>query len=119
MTEKYIGIHSDRLSDPSHNPKERALVDEWKQMNILEGLFQKTCKHGEAHLSTTLGGDAYGRYEPIGPPNKRDEIVAETVIQWLGSNVGRSFLDLAANRLGYNLQWTEKDGDDFIGSDIR
>lgn len=35
----------------------------------------------------------YKYSEELGPVTVRDKIVAETVIQWLGTNVGRGFLN--------------------------
>ena len=40
------------------------------------------------------------RKMPIGDPTERDRIVAATVVQWLGSNVGMGFLQAALDNGG-------------------
>lgn len=35
---------------------------------------------------------------------RRDAVIAATVVQWLGSNVGFSFLEQALNRAGYVIR---------------
>lgn len=73
---KPIGLHPHRLKD---NPEEKRFADAWAE----------TC-----HLGSTLAyllweGDQRGRPPE---PSDRDHAVAATVIQWLGSPVGQSWL---------------------------
>ncbi len=59
------------------NPLERAFAKEW----------QKQCEIG-GNLEYLLSGKANQRL----PVNDTEQIAANTVIQWLGSPVGQSFL---------------------------
>lgn len=69
------GLHSHRLK---REPEEKRFADAWDDEDVLKHLL----------------GDGVDALHDIGP---RDEVVAATVIQWLGSEVGQSFL----HGLGY------------------
>jgi len=72
------GISAHRLKD---NPEERRFAEAWEKHNPLAWLLD------ERHEQTGRPAD----------PSDRDQVVAATVIQWLGSPVGRAFL----SDLGY------------------
>ncbi len=74
---KHEGLHADRLLPRADNPRERAFAAEWKKQ-----------------APGTLG-------HLIGDHTQRDAEVAATIIQWLGSNVGMSFIVTALNQEGY------------------
>jgi len=81
-TMKTKGLHTYRLKD---NPEEERFAKAWDEHN----------RHGTvlAHLLDTRSVQT-GR--PVDPTD-RDEAVAATVVQWLGSPVGQGFL----SDLGY------------------
>lgn len=81
---KSISLNSHRLSS---NPDEAAFVAHWQKWN-----------NGGSYTTVLL--EALLREDKNEPcmPTEREEVVAETVIQWLGSPVGKSFL----SELGYN-----------------
>jgi len=60
------------------NPKEERFFKAWQKEN----------DHGSI-LEYLMSTDEWGRRQPV---SERDEKVAATVIQWLGSPVGQSFL---------------------------
>lgn len=71
---KHTGLAMHRWND---NPLEKRFSDSWEDMqrgNVLDYLLSPTNKLGD---TTTT---------------ERDRTVAATVIQWLGSPVGQSFL---------------------------
>ena len=72
----HIGCSAGRLRPDMNNPREVAFAERWivenEQGNVLQHLV--------------------GRY------SKRGAEVAATVVQWLGSNVGMSFLEEAIKR---------------------
>jgi hypothetical protein len=81
---KHRGMRTYRLKD---NPEEKRFAQAWsEQGNILAYLLDERPVQG-------------GR-PPT--PSDRDELVAATVIQWLGSPVGQHFLS--------NVGWTRKPG---------
>lgn len=100
---EYIGLHKNRLDGPSGRV-EKILVENWKKLNmkkvglsnpVLECLMRVYCDKDDKDILPPWerrGGCPHGEKYPIGPPTERDWIVAETVIQWLGSNIGREFL---------------------------
>ena len=105
---KYISLHKHRLQN-EHGKVERKLVDEWAklnnrgagQTNILDSLFLAYCdKDDPERLARWEGPCPHPQKYPIGPPTDRDKIVAETVIQWLGTNIGREFLRQCGFKLG-------------------
>ncbi len=79
---KHRGHSRHRLKD---NPKEAAFAEAWEEM----------CDRG--HLETLLSDD--GGKTPAYDVTERDAMIAATVIQWLGSPVGQSFL----RDLGYEV----------------
>lgn len=92
---KGIGLHSDRIANPCSNLRERRFVEKWNSpsfRDILAVLFRKSCHVGDPDQVGRFSGTPYPYTLPIGEPTERDAVVAETVIQWLGSNVGMSFL---------------------------
>lgn len=93
---EYKSINKERLNS-EHSKLEKRYIDEWRKMGgtnkeILDLLMRRPCEKDDegAILDWPLGD--YFKY-PIGAPTERDEIIAETVIQWLGSNVGRAFVE--------------------------
>lgn len=67
----HIGIHTHRLSE---NPMEAAFAKKWRE----------NCERGQLEQILRCGD--------IVSVSERDETVAATVIQWLGSPVGQSFV---------------------------
>lgn len=84
MDGKYHGLREYRWKD---NPEEERFAGAWAKLNPLGGHLD--------HLLDT-------RPDQIGRPpvcSDRDQVVAATVIQWLGSPVGQAFLrDLGYTR---------------------
>ena len=86
VTKKYTGMSPHRWKD---NPEEKAFAKAW-------------AKSAEDYhtLSYLLAGPEHDqRYHPP-DPSPRDYLVAATMVQWLGSPVGRSFLE----ELGYKKE---------------
>lgn len=71
----HLGLHVHRFKE---NPEEKKFAEAWEDQN----------KHGK-NLAYLL--DQSGSNMPSSP-SVRDEVVAATVIQWLGSPVGQAFL---------------------------
>jgi hypothetical protein len=71
---KYLGLHAHRFD---RNPEERRFAEAWaKQGDLLNTLLTRADLQHHPHSAS------------------RDEhLVAATVIQWLGSPVGQSFLE--------------------------
>lgn len=76
---KHEGHNHHRLE---REPLERLFADEWRELNTGHG-------RGHGPLAYMLAED---RNHPRGEVTERDAMVAATVIQWLGSNVGQCFL---------------------------
>ncbi len=80
LPSNYRGLHTYRLAS---NPTERLYAERWAEIN-------KTGHVLEYILS--IGG------EKRADPSPRDYAVAATVVQWLGTIVGQSFLEEVARR---------------------
>lgn len=78
---KYKGLHAHRLKD---NPEERRFAEAWAKHDEL----------GQSLRWLLHRGDQGGIPDEV---SVRDEIVAATLMQWLGSPVGKAFLE----NLGY------------------
>lgn len=74
---KYQGLNTHRFKD---NPVEKAFAEEWAKQNE-EG---KTL----AYLLDPNNGQGF-----LSEPSSDEHFVAATIIQWLGSPVGQSFLE--------------------------
>jgi hypothetical protein len=113
MAEKVpAGLHADRLKPNRENPREVAFAEKWKQENepsrnldLLALLFRVPCSRDDPACVNSLGLGAMGGYckLPIGEPTERDRIVASTLVQWLGSNVGFGFIQEAIEKCGYKI----------------
>ena len=82
MKMKNKGINQHRFSG---NPLEKAFAEEWEELNTTYDGEQ----NGRCILDYLLSEDAN---HPCGEVTDRDREVAATVIQWLGSPVGLSFV---------------------------
>jgi len=80
LIKKSIGIYKYRLKNDL-SEIERILVKKWHEMNNEDNLATRTTIDC---LFTIHSKNEF--------PTDRDKIVAETIIQWLGTNVGCCFL---------------------------
>lgn len=71
---KNVGLNIHRVKD---NPLELAYAKEWDRLNIDYDIL--ACIIGEGNVK--------------GNPSERDYQIAATVIQWLGSPIGRNFVE--------------------------
>jgi hypothetical protein len=78
IRKKFLGMHAHRYRQ---NPLERAFAASWQDTN-------------DSQHRTTLDYlmDSTNRGEPVPSLTARDWLVASTVLQWLGSPVGQTFL---------------------------
>lgn len=94
-----IGLRVERIE---HNDREKAFHDEWIKENLMipgidygNGILQdlfidkglEPLTNAKWHLEVT----------------RRERMIVATVIQWLGSNCGMSFLGQALKRCGYKI----------------
>ena len=73
--DKHRGLSTHRLAD---NPEERRFADAWQKHNDQGNTL--------AHLLDPRKGEPFGYPPPVEEP---DRVLAATVVQWLGSPVGR------------------------------
>lgn len=87
------GLFPERMK---FNDKEKHFSDEWKKENkILSHV-----NHGNGTLQDIMfGKDGI----PLYYITRNDRIIVATVIQWLGSNVGFSFLEKVLKKCGYKI----------------
>lgn len=104
-----IGIHAARLKN-SQDFREKAFVEQWQydETGTLELLMQLPVQRTYPGNGGRDSGTYYER--PLGPTTERDRIVAETLMQWLGSNCGMSFLQSALRRVGGDIKWPPRPG---------
>jgi hypothetical protein len=82
VSKPVTGLHTHRFAD---NPEEKRFAEAWDTNN------------SQGRTLTYLLGIGDQRFPT--PPLERDEQIAATVIQWLGSPVGQGFLrDLGYER---------------------
>jgi hypothetical protein len=93
---KYKGNWLDRLKAEQGNPREVAFADEWIEQN--RSFTNAACE--TATLGVLLSSSRDGYWTEC---SERDEMVAATIIQWLGSNVGFSFMEQALGRCGLKI----------------
>lgn len=97
--ESNIGYKHSRVKD---NPREMAFYEQWMKenepnshINNGQGILQDLFIEREGFLGLVR------RYEI--EINNRDRYIAATIIQWLGSNVGMSFLHEALARFNARI----------------
>jgi len=74
----------------SSNPLEKLFAESWDEINTAS----PGRRDGYGTLDYLLAEDPN---RPCGEVTDRDRVVAATVVQWLGSPVGQSFLDQLGN----------------------
>jgi hypothetical protein len=84
-----IGLHADRLKPDRDNPREVAFAEQWEW----------ECTTGKI-LNKLVGTAPY--YDDV---TDRDRLVAATLMQWLGSNVGMSFIFEAMRKEPKIREW--------------
>jgi hypothetical protein len=87
---------------------EATFADEWARENaergpIIDQLAMLPCRRGDEGAAETRGIGGYQRCALEGGANARDRVVAATIVQWLGTNVGSSFLYETLRKCGYKL----------------
>ena len=100
------GLHADRLKPKRGNPREVAFASHWALENnhrdVLRRLLEVPCPPNDPQCCI-LRGENGGWKLPLGFNTERDDQIAATVIQWLGSNVGFSFLQEALGKCGFMI----------------
>lgn len=96
---KHEGFHTRRLSPEADNPREVAFAEQWKQENDDNQLLLRLLLGPEENPLSPFGG----KRERFAEVTQENASVAATIAQWLGSNIGMSFLDLALSRCGYKV----------------
>jgi hypothetical protein len=102
------GLHVRRLNE--HNPREVAFAAQWDQehewRDVLQSLCSPECDPDDKGAVRVWNPGSLTGYRlfPLGETTERDRIIAATVVQWLGSNVGMSFLHEALGRCGYRVE---------------
>lgn len=82
----YPGLHADRLHPKADNPREVAFAQLWEEVND-----PKSCVT-PVLAAITAPSLSSGRPDRNYAPSDASKAVAATVIQWLGSNMGMTFL---------------------------
>lgn len=83
---KHVGIHIHRLADPMNMP-EIVYADKWRKENS-----PSICMGTRGILDYILSSAKSVSEHRFDDVSERDETVAATVIQWLGSPVGQCFI---------------------------
>ena len=78
----HSGLHAYRLKPEQGNPREVAFAEQWEIENNQGNVLDWLCGDGSKKSVASM----------------RDIVIAATVVQWLGSNVGISFIQEAAKR---------------------
>lgn len=97
---KHVGCHANRLEPSQNNPREVAFAEHWAKENELSHVLAVI-------LTRQEGGHPFmpftGKTVELEPYDQHAATVAATVIQWLGSNIGFSFLETALAQCGYKI----------------
>ncbi len=91
-----VGAFSKRCE---FNPTEKAFADEWRKEN--DRKYSRGINFGYGILQDMfIDGSLFRNYAKT-VINKRDRYIVATVMQWLGSNIGRCFLQTVLKKEGY------------------
>lgn len=113
---KYLpGLHANRLDPGRENPREEAFAAQWVKEHEYHDLLSELLRvpysrDDPDRIGGGLHGDATGEFYkyPLGETTERDRIVAATVLQWLGSNVGMDYIRQALMQTGHGLTYTKR-----------
>lgn len=104
---KCDGLHTNRLTKEAGNPREVAFSEEWKSLHEfhdhLAMLMQIQCDRNDPERIHDWGLGTNTK-PGLGEITDRDRIIAGTIAQWLGSNVGMSFIKQSLKRCGYRIE---------------
>jgi hypothetical protein len=108
---KTNGLSTYRLKKEANNPREVAFADQWadehKYHDLLALILRVPCDANDPECLNRF--DPCGPMKaPLGAVTERDRLVAGTVIQWLGSNVGMCLMQEALKHCGGKLVWPDK-----------
>ncbi len=117
------GLHSHRLRPEANCPREVAFAEEWEKENNRDqfttraSLLQQLMLLYSEHPRRGFFRDylcAFGApYRKVAfRIRRRDAVIVATIIQWLGSNIGFCFLEMALRRCGYKIVKIEKERDE-------
>lgn len=91
------GIMLDRVK---FNDREKAFSEQWNEDNEIK----RYMNHGHGLLQDLfIDRDKSNNRMFYHVITRNDRVIVATVIQWLGTNIGISFLERALNRCGYKL----------------
>lgn len=89
------------------NPRERSLAEDWNKINTSDPLGWSLLDHLlDENEDPTLN---FGSNRIVKGCSERDHLIAATVVQWLGSNVGQGFLERATAKAdAAYVEWRKK-----------
>lgn len=98
---KHVGLHARRLRDKGFSGmRERVFAEAWEKENSPPSFL-----NGGAGASQWLmHGDGVTPYAN-GELTQEEATVAATVVQWLGTSCGFSFLEETLKKAGYTVSW--------------
>jgi len=107
--EQHYGKWHDRCKN---NPREQAFFEQWMKENIpLRGINFGNGILQDIFCERDITNQSKIHYKEI--INERDRMIVATVIQWLGTNCGMSFLRQALSRFGEKITTIDKSGGNF------
>ncbi len=93
------GYHADRLKPNRENPREVAFAEQWKREHERDDVLGWiTCLEPDPNPA------GFNGMKQVRELSEGERKVAATVIQWLGSNVGMSFMREALEECGYRIE---------------
>lgn len=107
-----LGVRADRLKPERDNPREVAFMEQWSRENenftrphTMRTLDELLYGHGHGIATRCAADCAEIPVLSTDDPQRieRDRIVAATLVQWLGSNVGFSFIEESLRLCGYEI----------------
>lgn len=104
-----IGYHAFRLAQEQANPREVAFAEQWKEEHsYLDTTEVLVCFEPDPQSNAALSW--VGGMRKVRNITSAERKAVSTIIQWLGSNVGFCFLEMALKRCGYKIVPDEKVG---------
>lgn len=98
------GYHAWRLAPEQFNPREVAFAEQWNEDNRLSDLIGALiCFELDPNPNGSVKMPGYEGLRKARGIAESERRCAATVIQWLGSNVGFCFLEMALNRVGLKI----------------
>lgn len=98
------GFHANRLNPEAGNPREVAFLEQWREEHEHSDLLPQLVCLEPDNRPGSVGMYGFPPMRQARELTEHERRVVSTVIQWLGSNIGMSFIEASLHRFGMRIE---------------